>query len=752
MSSLRSRSRRAAGLALLALLAACMDDTPPTAAPPQPAGAEPLASHTGGVGNHVIDLQLPPGAGAGAMNDAGQVVGYGGSPQRGWVWTPASPGAATGTVQWLPTLGGSVSRAHDINIHGWIVGDSHTAEGGQHAALWVPDGSGGYTAIDLGVLGTGEISYAWGINDAGQIVGESEVTRNGFRRAFLRTPSSPGSTSGTMQDLGSAGGGNSTASDVNNHGWVVGNTDMDVLGDVVRGFLWTPGTGRIILDRANPIAINDAGYIVGGGVWLRTPSAPGSTAGTTQTIVDGRGWGLHSGAADLSETLPVTVVGWAEFRFDQTSRKRGFIWTQAEGIRPLPADGEYGGASAINEDGWIAGTADVHRPQPTGPLVRAAVIWRGVGSNVAPVARLTGPTSLISAHSYVMSAAGSTDADGDGLTFRWYYAAPGGPWVSVAGTGPEGRYVFQTPGSYTVRVIARDDELAADTTEMAVTVEQNVAPSVSFTSASYTGTEGALITLAYQATDANQAADSTEISTFIYVWDWGDGKQTVTRVPTARRSYPDQGTYPVRLIVMDGGRLADTATTTLTVANVAPTARLSTPTSVTEGSPYTLALTGATDAGAADRATLEFSFDCGQGGGYGAFGTAASVTCPARPDQAATTVRARVRDKDGGVSEYTRTLPGANARPVVQARRVNEGAPSGPMEAYFTDAGTADSPWEYRVYWGDGSASPWTVATPGTWFTLPAHAYAPGSYTAYVAVRDKDGLVGRSAGVSQVVP
>jgi hypothetical protein len=67
-----------------------------------------------------------------------------------------------------------------------------------------------------------------------------------------------------------------------------------------------------------------------------------------------------------------------------------------------------------------------------------------------------------------------------------------------------------------------------------------------------------------------------------------------------------------------------------------------------------LSLTSTHDPSAADTsAGLEYAFDCGSG--YGAFGDAASASCPTT-ELGVSSVGAKVRDKDGGVSEYRGTV------------------------------------------------------------------------------------------------
>ena len=103
----------------------------------------------------------------------------------------------------------------------------------------------------------------------------------------------------------------------------------------------------------------------------------------------------------------------------------------------------------------------------------------------------------------------------------------------------------------------------------------------------------------------------------------------------------------------DVGQTAN-AQTTVDVQNVPPTATFSAPASSLAGYPFTLSLTSPHDPSAADTAAgFQYAFDCGSG--YGAFGSAASASCPT-DDTGTRTVHGKIRDKDGGETEYTATV------------------------------------------------------------------------------------------------
>jgi hypothetical protein len=138
-----------------------------------------------------------------------------------------------------------------------------------------------------------------------------------------------------------------------------------------------------------------------------------------------------------------------------------------------------------------------------------------------------------------------------------------------------------------------------------------------------------------------------------FAWDLDDNGtfETPGQIATfsaATIDGPATRTIRVRATDDSGNSTVDTAT--VTIRNVPPTGAFSAPATATAGFPFTLSLTGATDPSAADTAAgFSYAFDCGSG--YGAFGPGSSATCPTSVP-GTLSVGAKVRDKDGGTSEY----------------------------------------------------------------------------------------------------
>ena len=159
-----------------------------------------------------------------------------------------------------------------------------------------------------------------------------------------------------------------------------------------------------------------------------------------------------------------------------------------------------------------------------------------------------------------------------------------------------------------------------------------------------------------------------------------------------------------------------------------------------EGSSFHLSLTTPSDPSSADTtAGFTYAFDCGDGSGYGAFSAAHTATCPTS-DDGTRNVKAKVKDKDGGTTEYTGTVTITNVAPTATFSNdgpVDEGSsfhlsltnPSDPSSADTTAGFT------YAFDCGDGSGY-------GA-FSADATATCPtsdnGTRDVDAKIRDKDG-------------
>ncbi len=236
----------------------------------------------------------------------------------------------------LGTLGGKSSDAFGMNDLGQVVGQSENHRGRQgssfRAFLWSPFGRDGVAGNpqmkDLGSLG-GEESLANDINNAGQVAGGAQ-TAEGERHAALWD-----THAGTLTDLGTLGGSFSVASGINDYGQVVGLSETET--GSVHAFLWTPDVangdqGTMIdlgsLDGLDTLGfgINSFGQVVG--ILAPPPENPGEEPSSFFGVL----W-----SPDQAQGTEGTLVGIGDLGGGQTI---------AQGINPL---GKITGASLTQE-------------------------------------------------------------------------------------------------------------------------------------------------------------------------------------------------------------------------------------------------------------------------------------------------------------------------------------------------------------------------------------------------------------------
>jgi len=215
----------------------------------------------------------------------------------------------------------------------------------------------------------------------------------------------------------------------------------------------------------------------------------------------------------------------------------------------------------------------------------------------------------------------------------------------------------------------------------------------------------------------------------------------------------DAVTIYARIFDKDGGFAHHQ--TVVTVTNVAPTATIGNSGPVNEGSPVTVSLTNAFDPSSVDTAA-GFHYSFATSVNELPVSYAAATDGASREfifdDDGATTVYARIFDRDGGWNDYETVLNVNNAAPVVEAggdQVVAEGVTVSLAPATFTDAGTGDTH-TATIDWGDGSPVEAGLVTetpfgpPGSVAGMNgtisgSHVYADkGTYTVTVRVRDDE--------------
>lgn len=270
--------------------------------------------------------------------------------------------------------------------------------------------------LDLGTLGGAE-SLAADINDLGFVVGESRKA-NGLISPFLWTARTG------MVDLGNPFDVHTRALDINGAGQVLCETFNVFL---MRGLVWTAGEGLVDLGGLHPNeawtqarAMNERGVVVG---------SSRDRSGQVRAFI----WSRQGGMVDLgvpgeSEAWSVNdrgqVAGYAEQVFPTGVETRAFFWDPVKGLRFLRPEGSgLSIATALNNLGQVVGYAEFGDGPPRAFLwdAKNGMVDLGVAEETFPITLATGINDLGQVVGRSLSAQG---ADESPLVraFRWTQA------------------------------------------------------------------------------------------------------------------------------------------------------------------------------------------------------------------------------------------------------------------------------------------------------------------------------------------
>jgi hypothetical protein len=190
----------------------------------------------------------------------------------------------------------------------------------------------------------------------------------------------------------------------------------------------------------------------------------------------------------------------------------------------------------------------VTRPQGTGCDIGAVEIVQ----NQPPAADANGPYTANEGDTVVFDGSGSTDLDGDPLSYTWTLTAPDGGFNPATGVAPSHLFVDNYSG--TVNLTVEDRSGGSGTANSSVTVS-NVAPSID----TFTITP-ALIAVGESVSASATFSDPGTVDTHGADWDWDDGTTTDPGTLTQgagfglvadSHTYDAAGVYAVELTVAD---------------------------------------------------------------------------------------------------------------------------------------------------------------------------------------------------------
>src|SRR5262249_53995510 len=216
-------------------------------------------------------------------------------------------------------------------------------------------------------------------------------------------------------------------------------------------------------------------------------------------------------------------------------------------------------------------------------------------TNHPPIANAGPAQTVFVGTTVTLDGSGSTDADGDPLTYRWSFVSiPAGSSATLTGPGTvHPTFVVDKPGSYTVQLIVNDGKV--DSAPATVVISTQNSPPVASAGANQTVKTGATVQL--------DGSGSTDVDGDPLAYSWSfvsvpTGSAAVLTNPTTVNPTfvnDKKGTYVVQLVVNDAKVSSAPAQVNISDVNSPPVANAGPSQTVTTRSLVTLDGTRSTD-------------------------------------------------------------------------------------------------------------------------------------------------------------
>ena len=326
-----------------------------------------------------------------------------------------------------------------------------------------------------------------------------------------------------------------------------------------------------------PVALLLSACGGGGSGGAPVNALPVSSAGTAQSVVAGTVVTLDGSASSDTDGDPLT-----------------FAWTLT--FRPTGSAAVLAGASSAKPTftpdvaGTYVATLVVSDGKASSAAATVPVTVTPAAANAAPLASAGAAQSAVAGSVVTLDGSGSSDANGDLLTFSWTMTSrPAGSVAALAGTnGIKPTFTPDLAGTYVASLVVNDGKVSSTAATATVTVTAagttavataavNVAPLAKADAAQNVAT-GSTVTL-----DGSASSDANG-DPLTFAWTLRSrptgSAAALTGAASAKPTFRADlaGTYVASLVVNDGKVNSSAATVTVTVTasaavgNVAPVA------------------------------------------------------------------------------------------------------------------------------------------------------------------------------------
>ena len=312
-----------------------------------------------------------------------------------------------------------------------------------------------------------------------------------------------------------------------------------------------------------------------GSGWINQTTEFDAAGSTTYRVVDGAtSVHIQPGATDWS--IPPgfgdTDPGNASNDLALFGRRAASV--PANDFTSMFTTGQEGQERPRSSGGSIDGTdvAVVYRARMPHAATDGPTLWHSAGprfrissevsSNNPPIAAATATPSRGTAPLPVrFSSAGSSDPDGDQLTYAWSF----GDGATSQAANPS--HTYSAGGTYTATLIVRDSNGGADTASARITVSDPVGNTAPTASASASPLSG-IAPLVVRFSSAGSSDPDGDALT--YRWNFGDGSISTAANPS--HTYNAAGNYVASVTVRDNSGASAEASVRVSVS-APPTTR-----------------------------------------------------------------------------------------------------------------------------------------------------------------------------------